>query len=111
MEQFVFWSCRGVLRVYREKEPISLQHEGFGDYGLGEIQRMNQSAKDLYEARLLFEPEIAAIACRRATEEELEHIITCGELGKGTYTAARRTGQRLMGEFLRAIGAASHNVL
>ena len=63
---------QGVLEVYRGKGTyIAADMKAFGDYGLGEIQRMKINLKDLYEARLLFEPEIAAIACRRATEEEL----------------------------------------
>ena len=34
--------------------------------------------RDLYEARMIFEPEAAALACRRATDEEIEHILELG---------------------------------
>lgn len=100
---------QGVLEVYRGKGTyIAADMKAFGDYGLGEIQRMKINLKDLYEARLLFEPEIAAIACRRATEEELEHIITCGERVKALILQ-QQDRTEADGEFHRAIVAASHN--
>lgn len=39
--------------------------------GLGEIEDKYQLALDLFEVRLMIEPEIAALACKNASEEEL----------------------------------------
>ena len=34
---------------------------------------------DLFEARLIFEPDTAALACRRASDEEINEIIALGK--------------------------------
>ena len=68
----------------------------------------SQGVLDLYEARLLFEPEIAAIACRRATDGELENIFEIGhEVEKTILNGVDRT--EIDQEFHRAIVQASHN--
>lgn len=35
--------------------------------------------RDLYETRLIFEPEAAALACKRATDEEIKEILRLGK--------------------------------
>ena len=73
-------SSQGVLEVYRGKGTyIATDMRAFKDFGLGNLDRMRIRLKDLYEARLLFEPEMAAIACRRATDEEIANIIHIGK--------------------------------
>lgn len=42
--------------------------------GLGEVEDKYQLALDLFDVRLMIEPEIAALACRNATDEELEKL-------------------------------------
>ena len=55
---------RGVLEVRR----------GDGTYvlGFGSVQDKYQLAMDLFEVRLMFEPEIVMLACKNATEEQIK---------------------------------------
>lgn len=67
--------------------------------------------RDLYEARMIFEPEAAALACRRATDEEIAHIL---ELGNECQCHLRKNPigkERIDSEsaFHGAILRASHN--
>ena len=41
---------------------------------LEQLSAVKVNAKDLYEMRLIFEPATVALACRRASDEELEQI-------------------------------------
>lgn len=74
---------------------------------LGEL-RSRVRAKDLFEMRLIFEPETVALACQRATDEELEQIRRKGErveevaAGGGDWPQADQ-------EFHLALIKASHN--
>ena len=42
------------------------------------LERAHMRLKDLYEMRLIFEPMCAALACQRASDEEIEEIIKQG---------------------------------
>ena len=67
---------QGVLEVYRGKGTfVSESMESFISFGLDELDLNRSRVKDLFEARLLFEPQLAAMACQRATDEELGAII------------------------------------
>ncbi len=61
------------------------------------------------EARLLFEPGMAAMACRRASDQEIDHILS---LGAAVEQAALSGQSRLEADraFHQAIIAASRNV-
>ena len=59
---------QGVLEVYRGKGTfVSESMESFINFGLDELDLNRSRVKDLFEARLLFEPQLAAMACQRAT--------------------------------------------
>jgi len=45
-----------------------------GGLTLPELKRMKVELKDLNEVREIFEPKVAALACSRASDEELRHI-------------------------------------
>lgn len=102
-------ASQGVLEVFRGKGTfVASDMKSFGDYGLEKLERIRIQLKDLYEARLLFEPEMAALACRRATDEELAEIFRLGELVEQTIKAGQdRTA--VDQEFHRAIVTAAHN--
>ena len=73
-------SMQGILNVMRGKGTyVATDIEVFNDYGLGNFDKIKIRLKDLYEMRLLFEPQVAAIACRRASDEEIREICKCGE--------------------------------
>lgn len=100
---------QGVLEVYRGKGTfVAPDMKSFGEYDLDSIERSRVRLKDLYEARLLFEPEVTAIACRRATDEEIQNIL---KIGKAVEETIRIGGDRteIDQEFHKAIVAASHN--
>ncbi len=68
----------GVLRVERGSgtfvtDPINQPTETTWSMNDDKV-----TLRDLYEARMIFEPEAAALACRRATDEEIEHILELG---------------------------------
>ncbi|MBR2953879.1 MAG: FadR family transcriptional regulator [Clostridia bacterium] len=67
--------------------------------------------RDLYETRLIFEPEAAALACKRATDEEIEEILRLGEICQAELKNDPRGAKRIESEsaFHGAILKASHN--
>lgn len=100
---------QGILEVYRGKGTfVSSDLKISGDYGLGQMESVRVRLKDLYETRLLFEPEVSAIACRRATDDEIGDIL---KLGKEVEDTIRTGGNRteVDQKFHNAIVAASHN--
>lgn len=72
-------TVQGILEVRRGKGTfVSPQIEAITDFGFSQLDRVKGQLKDLFELRSLFEPQAAAWACRRATQEELEEILTRG---------------------------------
>ena len=72
------------------------------------MERIRVRLKDLYETRLLFEPDIAALACRRATDEDMNNILSIGKSVEDAILAGHdRT--KLDQKFHGAIVKASHN--
>ena len=72
-------SAQGVLEVQRGKGTfIRSDMENAGDT-LGPLERLKTRLADLFEIRLFFEPDCAALACERATEAEMQAIISQGQ--------------------------------
>ncbi len=65
---------RGVLEVRRGDGTyvISTSYMENDVLGFGSVQDKYQLAMDLFEVRLMFEPEIVMLACKNATEEQIE---------------------------------------
>lgn len=100
---------QGILEVYRGKGTfVSADIKVPGDLGLEQMECVRVRLKDLYETRLLFEPEVSAIACRRASNEEIEGIL---KLGAEVEQTIQNNGDRTIidQEFHNAIVHASHN--
>ena len=76
-----------------------------------EIVQMKVALRDLYEARLIFEPEAAALACKRASDEEIAQILSLGEACQRELRLDPRGKNRIASEsaFHGAIIKASHN--
>lgn len=102
-------AAQGVLDVYRGRGTfISPDIYTLNDIGLESMERVRVHLKDLYEARLLFEPEIASIVCRRASDAELKKIFEVGaEVEKVILTGKDRT--EMDSEFHKILVKASHN--
>lgn len=99
----------GVLEVRRGKGTfVSKDLQDIRSFGFKSLERTKIRLKDLYELRLLFEPQVAALASQRATEKELTRILDQGALieqlireGKDRVSADQ--------EFHKAIVMATHN--
>lgn len=65
---------RGVLEVRRGDGTyvISTSYMENDVLGFGSVQDKYQLAMDLFEVRLMFEPEIVMLACKNATEEQIQ---------------------------------------
>ncbi len=100
---------QGVLTVYRGKGTyVSESMESFVSFGLDELDLKRSRVKDLFEARLLFEPELAALACSRATDDELNDILAAGrEVERHIHSNQDRTEADQA--FHKKIAIASHN--
>ena len=100
---------QGVLEVYRGKGTfVTETMKTIGEIKFAPIEQVRLRLKDLYEARLMIEPGMAAVACRRAMDDEMAQIIA---LGKEVEDLIRRDEDRTRKdqEFHNAIIAASHN--
>jgi len=70
-----------VLEIKRGKGTFVTNNQGFNEnLGLDELSTIKLNAKDLYEMRLIFEPQTAYYAAKRATDKELERILYYGKL-------------------------------
>ena len=102
-------TVQGVLEVHRGKGTfVSQQASEAEDFGFSRLDRVRGQLRDLFELRSVFEPSAAALACRRATEEELEEILRQGEAVARCIEAGRdRTAADRA--FHTAIVRAAHN--
>ena len=76
-----------------------------------ELFKMKVTLRDLYETRLIFEPQAAALACKRATDKEIEQILALGEECQRQVKLNPQGKDRIASEsaFRGAIIKAAHN--
>lgn len=69
-------ASRGILQVRRGSGTYVLKTNLLEDdpLGLGKIEDKYKLALELFDLRLMIEPEIAAMACRNASEDELKKL-------------------------------------
>jgi len=100
---------QGVLKVVRGRGTyVSDKLSPYVNAEFGDLERIRMRLHELFEARLILEPPIAALACERATDEDLEAIIAYGEeaceaIEKGYYSTEIEL------KFHSAIASATHN--
>lgn len=102
-------ATKGILDVRRGTGTFVAENINvLEDLGVQPGNVLRLRLRDIYEARLLFEPELAAIACRKATDKEIANILS---LGAKIEEIIRTNGDRTEAEqaFHRAIAAAAHN--
>lgn len=78
------------------------------EFGFDRLKVMHLKIKDLYELRMMLEPQMACLATQRATDEELEEIIHLGkqiEENSNIQNEDSEGNQR----FHNAIARATHN--
>ncbi|MDD3278182.1 MAG: FadR/GntR family transcriptional regulator [Lachnospiraceae bacterium] len=107
-------NVEGILTVRRGAGTFvsnQLNQYASGGIDVGDFSKMKVTLRDLYEARMIFEPEAAALACRRATEEEISQILKLGEQCQKHLQENPQGSQRIASEsaFHGAILHASHN--
>ena len=102
-------AARGVLEVRRGRGTfVSEEVADIEDFGFSGLERLQGQLRDLFELRSIFEPRAARLACRRATETELEEILARGAEVEDCIRAGRdRTAADR--EFHTAIVRATHN--
>ena len=104
----------GILTVQRGRGTfVAEQADRLADsrISMQSFSDMQVTLRDLYETRMIFEPEAAALACRRATDEEIGYIL---ELGRECqrHLEENPTGKERIeseSQFHGAILKASHN--
>lgn len=92
---------------------VAEQIDQFAEGGIDmqELSKMKVTLRDLYETRMIFEPEAAALACKRATDAEIAQILKLGEECQRQLLKNPQGKKRIASEsaFHGAIVKASHN--
>lgn len=100
---------RGILVIDRGKGTFVTSNLKFDESGeFHSLTDVKTNLKDLYEMRLIVEPEAAYLATIRASKEEIDHIL---ELGKKIEDNILKNKNRTTSEraFHKAIAKATHN--
>ena len=101
---------RGLVEVRRGVGTFVTQSKRIhADYDVLKIQNTNVTAKELYEMRLMFEPQAAYYACLRASDEELETIFRFGELDEAMILRSDPQWDESEQQFHKSIASATHN--
>ncbi len=97
-----------VLEIKRGKGTFVTQEAFAQEPGLGKLSDRKVNAKDLYEMRLIFEPEAAYLAAIRGTDAEIKRILDFGEkIEQEIKSGQDRTDNEH--SFHKAIAQATHN--
>ena len=83
-------TLREAIRILVSEGILEVQR-GNGTFVLSQLNQKTTSSfqtssdikvtlKDLYETRLIFEPEAASIACKRASDQEIQEILRLGNI-------------------------------
>ena len=100
---------QGVLEVRRGRGTYVSEGAGeVNDFGFSALDQVKGQLRDLFELRAVFEPEMAALACRRAGPEELADILAQGERVAACIRAGEDRTQADR-DFHAAIVRATHN--
>lgn len=97
-----------ILEIQRGKGTFVTENAFHQRQDIEQLANIKVKAKDLYEMRLIFEPEAAYLAAIRATESEIKRII---DYGKKVESEIRNKQDRTKDEhsFHKAIAQATHN--
>ncbi len=103
-------ATRGLVEVRRGVGTFVTRSQSIhADYDVLKIQNTNVNVKDLYEMRLMFEPQAAYYACLRASDEELETIFHYGEMDEQMILSRDPQWDEYEQKFHNAIASATHN--
>lgn len=102
-------AAHGVVEIRRGKGTFVKM--GIGQNGgveLGALTEFPMDIRDLYEMRLIFEPQAAYYAAQRATEKELERILRYGKMEEELILNHRDRTEAEQA-FHKSIAKATHN--
>ena len=103
-------STRGLVEARRGVGTFVTESRSIhADYDVLKIQDTNVNTKDLYEMRLMFEPQAAYYACLRASDEELNQIFRYGELNERMIRHQDPQWDETEQKFHNSIASATHN--
>ncbi|MCR5663748.1 MAG: FadR family transcriptional regulator [Oscillospiraceae bacterium] len=103
-------STRGLVEVRRGIGTFVTRSQSIhDDYDVLKIQNTNVNLKDLYEMRLIIEPQAAYYACIRASDEELNTIFRYGELDEQMILKRDPQWDETEQKFHNSIASATHN--
>lgn len=101
--------AHNVLEIRRGKGTYVKNNKQLNEgFGLKELSTFAMDLKDLYEMRLIFEPQSAYYAAKRATDKEIDRILYYGRLDEEQIL---RKENRIEAEqaFHKSIAKATHN--
>ena len=102
-------AAQGYLEVRRGKGTYVTDRTSIRkDIGLGQLETVQVRLQDLFEIRLMIEPNTAMLACMRGTPEELEHIFRCARVVEDCIRSGGDWDSADL-DFHHAFVAASHN--
>ncbi len=114
-------TLREAIRILVSEGILEVQR-GNGTFVLSQLNQKTTSSfqtssdikvtlKDLYETRLIFEPEAASLACKRASDEEIQEILRLGNICQEAILKCPTSKERVASEaaFHGAIIKACHN--
>mgnify|MGYP002424218115 CR=1 FL=1 len=107
-EAFRILAAGGVLEIRRGLGTFVREDFKTDKKGISSLSGLRTDIRDLYEMRLIVEPEAAYYAAERADEEEMEQILRLGRRIEEEIAAGkdRTEAER---NFHKAIARASHN--
>ena len=101
-------AARGYLEVRRGSGTFVLDRGAGADIDLSQLELAQVRLRDLFEIRMMIEPQAARLACIRGTDREIQEIARrAGAVAQAIQTGADFTD--LEEAFHRAVAAAAHN--
>ena len=102
-------ATNGILEIQRGKGTFvkkDLQTDNIEE--ISSLSKIKANAKDLYEMRLIFEPEAAYLAVQRASDAEIKRILSLGEQIE-EYIKLGKDRTEIEQAFHKSIAKATHN--
>ena len=102
-------ATNGILEIQRGKGTFvkkELQTDNIEE--ISSLSKIKTNAKDLYEMRLIFEPEAAYLAVQRASDAEIKRILSLGEQIE-EYIKLGKDRTEIEQAFHKSIAKATHN--
>ena len=101
-------AARGYLEVRRGSGTFVLDRGAGADIDLSRLELAQVRLRDLFDIRMMIEPQAARLACIRGTDREIQEIARrAGAVAQAIQTGADFTD--LEEAFHRAVAAAAHN--